>query len=70
MSGRRKYGGTAMEEEYWEKFRITGSVADYLSYRNAVKQGNNEQQKEQGESYDGKYYSDRNSTVGTTDRGI
>lgn len=59
-----------MEEEYWERFKTTGRVDDYLSYRNAVKQGNNEQQKVQGESYDGKYYGDRNDTVGATDRGI
>ncbi len=59
-----------MEEEYWEKFRTTGSVADYLSYRNAVKQENNEQQKVQGDTYDGKYYGDRNDTVGTTNRRI
>ncbi|MBP3618925.1 MAG: hypothetical protein J6J38_12885 [Lachnospiraceae bacterium] len=59
-----------MEEEYWAKFRETGSVADYLSYRNAVKQGNNEQQKVQGDAYDGKHYGDRHNTVGTTHRGI
>lgn len=59
-----------MEEEYWEKFRTTGSVADYLSYRNAVKQENNGQQKVQGDSYDGKYYGDRHDTVGTTHRGV
>ena len=57
-----------MEDEYWEKFRTTGSVADYLSYRNAVKQENNGQQKVQGDSYDGKYYGDRHDTVSTTHR--
>ena len=66
----RKYGGTAMEEEYWEKFRTTGSVADCLSYRNAVKQRNSKEQRTQGESYDGKHYSDSHDTVGTTHRGV
>ena len=59
-----------MEEEYWAKFRSTGSVADYLSYRNAVKQENDEQQKVQGDVYDGKHYGDRDNTVGTTHRGV
>ncbi|MBQ3027502.1 MAG: hypothetical protein IJD26_00350 [Lachnospiraceae bacterium] len=59
-----------MEDEYWEKFKTTGSVADYLSYRGAVEQSNKEQQKAQGDGYDGKYYGDRNDTVGTTHRGI
>ena len=59
-----------MEEEYWAKFRATGSVADYLSYRNAVKQENKEQQKAQGDAYDGKHYSDRNDTVGRANRGV
>ncbi len=55
-----------MEEEYWEKFRTTGSVTDYLSYRNAVEQRNTQEQKTQGDSYDGKHYGDRHDTVGTT----
>ena len=59
-----------MEDEYWERFKSTGSVADYLSYRGAREQSNKEQQKTQGESYDGKHYGDRDDTVGTTDRGI
>ena len=59
-----------MEEEYWERFKTTGSVTDYLSYRNAVRQESSDQQKAQGESYDGKYYGDRNDTVGTTHRGV
>ena len=59
-----------MEDEYWERFKTTGSVADYLSYRGAVEQSSKEQQKAQGEGYDGKHYGDRNDTVGTTDRGI
>ncbi len=59
-----------MEDEYWEKFKTTGSVADYLSYRGAVEQSNKEQQKAQGDGYDGKYYGDRHDTVGTTHRGI
>ena len=65
-----KIRGTAMEEEYWAKFRSTGSVTDYLSYRNAVKQENKEQQKTQGDAYDGKHYGDRDNTVGTTHRGV
>jgi len=55
-----------MEEEYWERFKESGSVTDYLSYRNAVEQRNTREQRTQGESYDGKYYSDRDDTVGTT----
>lgn len=59
-----------MEEEYWAKFQATGSVADYLSYRDAVEHQNRKEQKVQGESYDGKHYSDRNDIVGTAHRGI
>lgn len=59
-----------MEEEYWERFKTTGSVADYLSYRGAVEQRSKEEHKVQGESYDGKHYSDRNDIVGTTHGGI
>lgn len=55
-----------MEEEYWEKFKETGSVKDYLSYRSAVDRQNQQEQRTQGESYDGKHYSDRDDTVGTT----
>lgn len=53
-----------MEEEYWAKFATTGSITDYLSYRDAVKTGNRKEETVQGESYDGKYYSDRNDSVG------
>lgn len=59
-----------MEEEYWERFRTTGSVTDYLSYRGAVEQRNKQEQAVQGESYDGKHYSDRNDIVGTAHRGV
>ena len=55
----------AMEEEYWERFKTTGRVEDYLSYRGAVEQRNTEQQKAQGDGYDGKHYGDRHDTVGT-----
>ena len=60
----------AMEDEYWEKFKTTGSVEDYLSYRGAVAQRDKEQQKAQGDGYDGKHYSDRHDTVGTAHGGI
>ncbi|MBQ8315186.1 MAG: hypothetical protein IJ427_08980 [Lachnospiraceae bacterium] len=56
-----------MEEEYWERFRTTGSVTDYLSYRGAVEQRNREEQKVQGESYGREHYGDRNDSVGTTE---
>ena len=59
-----------MENEYWERFKSTGSVADYLSYRGAKEQKRNEQQKVQGDTYDGKHYSDSHDTVGTTHRGV
>lgn len=62
-----EYGGTKMEEEYWERFRTTGSVTDYLSYRGAVEQRNREEQKVQGESYGREHYGDRNDSVGTTE---
>ena len=62
-----EYGGTAMEEEYWEKFKATGSVTDYLSYRMSVEQRNKEEQKVQGESYGREHYGDRNDSVGTTE---
>lgn len=54
-----------MEEEYWEKFKETGSVTDYLSYRSAVNQRDKQEQMTQGEAYGGKHYSDRHDTVGT-----
>ena len=59
-----------MEEEYWERFKTTGSVADYLSYRGVAEQNNKEQQKVQGDAYDGKHYGDRDDTVGTAYRGV
>jgi hypothetical protein len=55
-----------MEDEYWEKFRTTGSVTDYLSYRGVSEQKNKEEQKVQGESYGREHYGDRNDSVGTT----
>ena len=64
-SERKIYGGATMEEEYWERFRTTGSVTDYLSYRQAAEQRNKEEQKVQGESYGREHYGDRNDTVGT-----
>ncbi|MBQ9767359.1 MAG: hypothetical protein IJW37_04605 [Lachnospiraceae bacterium] len=57
-----------MEDEYWAKFTTTGSVTDYLSYREAVKSRDRQEQTVQGESYDGKYYSNGNDTVSRTDR--
>lgn len=57
-----------MEEEYWARFTTTGSVTDYLSYRDAVKSRDRQEQTVQGESYDGKYYSNGNDTVSRTDR--
>ena len=57
-----------MEEEYWAKFTATGSVTDYLSYREAVKVRDRQEQTVQGESYDGKYYGNGNDTVGRADR--
>lgn len=59
-----------MEEECWVRFTTTGSVEDYLSYREAVEQNGRQERTVQGESYDGKYYSDGNDTVGTANRGI
>ena len=59
-----------MEEEYWAKFTATGSVTDYLSYREAVKVRDRQEQTVQGESYDGKYNSDRNDIVGGANRGV
>ncbi len=56
-----------MEEEYWERFKTTGSVTDYLSYRGAAEQRNKEEQKVQGENYGREYYGDRNDSVGTTE---
>lgn len=59
-----------MEDEYWKRFKTTGSVADYLSYRGAADRNNEEQQKTQGDGYDGKHNSDRHDTVGTAHGGI
>ena len=59
-----------MEEEYWERFRTTGSVTDYLSYRDAMEQRNREAGKTQGDGYDGKHNSDRHDTVGTAHGGV
>ena len=55
-----------MEDEYWARFTTTGSVTDYLSYREAAKSHERQEQTVQGESYDGKYYSDRNDSVSRT----
>lgn len=57
-----------MEEEYWTRFLSSGSVTDYLSYREAVEKQHRQEQAVQGESYDGKHYSDRNDIVGTANR--
>ena len=46
-----------MEEEYWARFLETGSVTDYLNYREAAETNQILQRAAQGESYDGKYYS-------------
>ncbi|MCH5272046.1 MAG: hypothetical protein J1E35_00095 [Lachnospiraceae bacterium] len=59
-----------MEEEYWVRFTTTGSITDYLSYREAVEQRSRQEQTMQGEPYDGKYYGDGNDIVGTANRGI
>ena len=59
-----------MEDEYWERFKTTGSVADYLSYRGATAENNKEQQKVQGDAYDGEHYGDRDNSVGTAHRGV
>lgn len=58
--------GDNMEEEYWARFLETGSVADYLNYREAAETNQMPQRAAQGESYDGKYYSDRNDSVSRT----
>ncbi|MGN1084380.1 MAG: hypothetical protein ACI4QX_05220 [Lachnospiraceae bacterium] len=57
-----------MEEDYWVRFMTTGSVTDYLNYRVAAQERSRKEQTVQGESYDGKYYSNGNGTVGTADR--
>lgn len=59
-----------MEEEYWAKFRATGSVADYLSYRESLKHKQGEGQRIQGESDDGKHNGNGNDTGSGTHRGI
>ncbi len=56
-----------MEDEYWARFTVTGSVTDYLSYREAVKSHERQEQTVQGEAYDRKYYSDGNDSVSRTD---
>lgn len=61
-----EYGGMAMEEEYWERFKTTGSVTDYLSYCSVIEQRKKEEQKVQGETYGREHYSDRDDSVGTT----
>lgn len=57
-----------MEEEYWARFMTSGSVMDYLSYREAAEGQNRQKQAVQGESYDREYNSDRNHIVGTANR--
>ncbi len=59
-----------MEEDYWAKFRTTGSVADYLSYRASLKQTHGEEQRMQGETDDGKHNGNGNDTGSGTHRGI
>lgn len=59
-----------MEEECWVRFMTTGSVADYLFYREAAEQQNRQEQTVQGESYDGEHYSDGNHIVSTANRRI
>lgn len=46
-----------MNTDYWQKFVQTGSVADYLSYRNSISASSKE--KENGKS-DDKSYRDSN----------
>lgn len=57
-----------MEEDYWMRFTATGSIKDYLSYREAAAHKRRQEQTVQGESYDGKYYSDGNGISGGTNR--
>lgn len=59
-----------MEEDYWMRFTATGSVTDYLCYREAVAQKQRQEQMVQGESYDGKHYSDGNGVSGGTHRRV
>lgn len=56
-----------MEEEYWAKFKATGSVTDYLSYREAVKSHDRQEETVQGEFYGGKHYGNGNDTVSRSD---
>lgn len=56
-----------MEDEYWARFTVTGSVTDYLSYRETVRSQERQEQTVQGEAYDRKYYSDGNDSVSRTD---
>lgn len=57
-----------MEDEYWTRFITSGSVTDYLCYREAVDGKNRQNQAVQGESYDREHNSDRNHIVGAANR--
>jgi len=59
-----------MEEDYWTKFRTTGSVADYLSYRASLKEAQKKEPRIQGESDDGEHNGNGNDTGSGTYRGI
>lgn len=59
-----------MEEDYWTRFTMTGSVADYLSYREEEKKREGKEQAVKVESYDGKHYGDGHHTVGRSHWGV
>lgn len=58
-----------MEENYWNQFLKTGSIKDYLSYRNAAGCGR-EQRSRKGEREVESDHGDWHGAVGGTDRRV
>lgn len=46
------------EINYWEQFMATGKIEDFLAYKNAVRNGEEEERKQSEEQFHGGDYGD------------
>lgn len=58
-----------MEREYWNQFAATGRVEDYLSYK-GIQNCQKTTERYEDRNSESVKHSDRNDTVGDTDRRI
>ena len=61
--------GLKMERNYWEQFKNSGRVEDYLQYR-GIESFQNKMEQYGEKSSESVKYSDRDDSIGNTDRRI